>query len=339
MRYIDLRSDTVAQPTEEMRQAMLSAPGGDSMLEADPAVLRLEALAAQVTGKQAGLFLPSGTMANQVAVMAHTAPGDEIIIASGGYMVVHEVGAAAVLSGVTVNAIPCDEDMLTPALIEKHKHTAPGRKSMLCLENSLGNGLVMPLAQMQACYETAQALGMQVHLDGARLFNAATALMQPAAEICKYAHSVMFCLNKGLCAPMGSMLCGDEQFIERARVNRAILGGALRQPGMIAACGIIAIEKMSKRLDEDHHNAQTLAQGISQFPGLEIIYPVQTNMVFFTVDKPRSFLAKLPAQMLGKGIKVNGEEGGVLRFVTNNDVTAEDVQYVLRCFGEVLQGH
>lgn len=337
MRYIDLRSDTVAQPTDEMREAMLSAPASDSMLEADPTVLRLEALAAQVAGKEAGLFVPSGTMANQLAVMGHTAPGDEIVIAAGGYMVVHEVGAAAVLSGVTVNAIPCENDMLTPQLIKDNKKTAPGRKSMLCLENSLSNGRVMPLDDMRACYETAQELDMHVHLDGARLFNASTALGVSPKEVCQYADSVMFCLTKGLCAPVGSMLCGDADFIERARANRALLGGTLRQPGMIAACGIIAIEKMSKRLDEDHANAKILAQGIAQIKGAEIVGPVETNMVFFTLDKPRSFLAELPAKMIGKAIKIGGEEGGVLRFVTNNDVSAEDVQYVVRALAEIIE--
>ncbi len=337
MRYIDLRSDTVTQPTDEMREAMLTTPGGDGVLEADPTVQRLEALAAAVTGKDAGLFLPSGTMANQVAVMAHTVRGDEMLIAAGGYMVEHEVGAAAVLSGVTVRPIVCENDMLTPELIEANRNPAPGRGTLVCLENSLSNGRVMPLELMEACYTAAKKQGMLVHLDGARLFNAATALKTTAKQLAQYADSVMFCLTKGLCAPVGSMLCGTKTFIETAKQNRQLLGGAMRQPGVIAACGIIAIEKMSRRLEEDHQNARMLASGLEVMNKVSVCAPVETNMVFFTLDKPKDFLDSLPALMLGKGIKINGVEGGMLRFVTNNDVTKEDVQYVIRSFAEVIK--
>ena len=226
--------------------------------------------------------------------------------------------------------------MLTPQLILNNANPT-GRGTLVCLENTLSNGRVMPVENMKACYETAKSLGMNVHLDGARLFNAATALKVEPAEMCQYTDSVMFCLTKGLCAPVGSMLCGNAAFIEKARQNRQLLGGAIRQPGLIAACGIIAIEKMSKRLEEDHVNARALAEGIAGLSGVTLAAPVETNMVFFTLDKPRNFIATLPAEMLGKGIKINGEEGGLLRFVTNNDVTAEDIQHVVRSLKEVLR--
>lgn len=288
------------------------------------------------------MFVASGTMGNQAAVMTHTVRGDEMLVASGSHIVVHEVGAAAVLSGVTVRAIPSADDMLTPDIIEKAlrpEEEMSGHTSLICLENALSsNGLVMPLAQMRSCYETAKEHELPVHLDGARLFNAAAFLNVSPKELASYCDSVMLCLSKGLCAPVGSVLCGTKAFIEKARRNRKLLGGDMRQSGLIAACGIIAIEKMSKRLVDDHKNARRLAEMIAQIPGARIdLDRVQVNMVFFGLDKPRSLVEKLPALMLEKGVKINGMEGGTIRLVTNNDVSAEDVEYVGRTLKALLQ--
>ena len=333
MNYIDLRSDTVTQPTQEMRDAMYNAPVGDDVYGDDPTVANLEKLAAKVTGKEAALFVASGTMGNQLAVMTHTGRGDEIIISSVGHIVVHEVGAAAVLSGVNVRAIECEGGKLTPAIIEKYIREDDihmPRTSLVCLDNALANGRVMNLDEMKACYDKAKQYNLPVHLDGARLFNAATALGVEVKDVTQYCDTVMFCLSKGLCAPVGSMLCGSKAFIDIARKNRKLIGGGMRQAGLIAACGIIAIEKMAKRLVDDHNNAKRLAAELAKFDCIEVdMDTVEINMVFFKLNMPKPFLDALPTKMLGSGIKINGVEGGMLRFVTNNDVTNENIDYVL----------
>lgn len=342
MKYIDLRSDSVTQPTQEMRDAMYTAPVGDDVYGDDPTVKNLEQICAKKVGKAAGLFVASGTMGNQLAVMTHTVRGDEIIISSGSHIVVHEVGAAAVLSGVMVRAIECHNDMLTPQLIEKACRPVQDihmpRTSLVCIENALTNGKVMPVEQMKACYETAKQHNLPVHLDGARLFNASVALGVDVKELTQYSDSVMVCLSKGLCAPVGSVLCGNEEFIAKARKNRKLLGGGMRQAGLLAACGIIALEKMVDRLNDDHENAKYMAQRLSKMKGVTVLKNnVDINMVFFKLNKPKEFIAKLPARMLEHSIKINGEEGGLLRFVTNNDVTREDAQRVLQVFENLLK--
>lgn len=342
MNYIDLRSDSVTQPTQEMRDAMYTAPVGDDEYGDDPTVINLEQLCAKKVGKEAGLFVASGTMGNQLAVMTHTVRGDEIIISSGSHIVVHEVGAAAVLSGVMVRAVECKDDMLTPRLIEKYcrprEDAFSPRTSLVCLENALTNGKVMPLEQMKDCYNTSKKLGIPVHLDGARLFNAAVALGVDVKELTRCCDSVMVCLSKGLCAPVGSVLCGSSEFIEKARKNRKLLGGGMRQAGLLAACGIIAINKMVDRLKDDHDNAKYMAQRLNKIKGVNVLMDnVDINMVFFKLDKPREFIAALPGKMLDYGIKMAGEEGGLLRFITNNDVSKADVERVCDVFEKILK--
>ena len=341
MNYIDLRSDSVTQPTQEMRDAMYTAPVGDDEYGDDPTVKNLEQLCAQKVGKEAGLFVASGTMGNQLAVMTHTVRGDEIIISAGSHIVVHEVGAAAVLSGVVLKVIDTPDDMLTPEVIEKacrpaEKSPLP-RTSLVCMENALTNGKVMSVGQMKACYEKAKEHNLPVHLDGARLFNAAVSLGVEAKELAQYSDSVMVCLSKGLCAPVGSVLCGSEEFIEKARKNRKLLGGGMRQAGLVAACGIIALEKMVDRLKDDHDNAKYMAQRLNKMKGVKVLMDnVDVNMVFFKLDKPREFIYSLPGKMLDHGIKMAGEEGGLLRFITNNDVSRADVERVCDVFEKVI---
>ena len=342
MKYIDLRSDSVTQPTQEMRDAMYTAPVGDDVYGDDPTVKNLEQLCAAKVGKAEGLFVASGTMGNQLAVMAHTVRGDEMIISSGSHIVVHEVGAAAVLSGVIVRAMECPNDMLTSQLIEKacrrQEDTQTPRTSLVCVENALTNGKVMTVAQMKDCYEAAKALKLPVHLDGARLFNASVALNIDVKELTQYSDSVMVCLSKGLCAPVGSVLCGSEEFIAKARKNRQLLGGGMRQAGLLAACGIIALDKMVDRLKDDHDNAKYMAQKLNKMKGVKVLMDnVDINMVFFKLDKSREFISELPAKMLEHGIKMSGVEGGLLRFITNNDVSREDIEKVLSVFEKLIK--
>ena len=295
MNYIDLRSDSVTQPTQEMRDAMYTAPVGDDVYGDDPTVKNLEQLCARKVGKEAGLFVASGTMGNQLAVMTHTARGDEIIISSGSHIVVHEVGAAAVLAGVMLRVVECKDDILTPEIIERTVRPSDtgfmAHTSLVCMENALTNGKVMSLEQMKAVYDTSKKHNLPVHLDGARLFNASVALGVDAKELTQYCDSVMVCLSKGLCAPVGSVLCGSKEFIEKARRNRQLLGGGMRQAGFVAACGIIALEKMVDRLRDDHENAKYMAHRLNKIKGVNVLMDnVDVNMVFFKLTTEPIFM-------------------------------------------------
>ncbi|MEG2927904.1 MAG: low-specificity L-threonine aldolase [Oscillospiraceae bacterium] len=340
MEYIDLRSDTVTQPTQEMRDAMYTAPVGDDMYGDDPTVKNLEQKCAQMMGKEAGLFVASGTMGNQLCVMTHTVRGDEIIVSSDSHIVVHEVGMAAVLAGVMVRAVECKDGMLTAKIIEKavnKGNDAATKTSLICLENALCNGKVMTVEQMRACYEKAKEYNLPVHLDGARIFNACVALKTDVKNIAQYSDSVMVCLSKGLCAPVGSVVCGSAEFVERARKNRKLLGGGMRQAGLLAACGIIALEKMVDRLQDDHDNAKLLAQELNKIKGVKVLMDnTDINIVFASLDRPKEFINAIPSKMLEKGIKINGIEGGYLRFVTNNDVSRRDIEKVVEAFKQIL---
>lgn len=337
---IDIRSDTVTQPTPEMRRAMAEAPVGDDVYGDDPTVNRLEKLAAELSGKEAALFVPSGTMGNQLAIMTHTRRGDAVVCGRNAHVLVHEVGASAILSGVTLDPVDSPDDIIHPPLLEKairenDIHCPP--TTLLCVENALATGRVVPLEEMEAIYAAAKAHGLMVHMDGARLFNAAVALDVPAAEVAKYTDSVMFCLSKGLCAPVGSMLAGSREFIARARKNRKILGGAMRQCGILAAAGILALTRMPEQLREDHENAAWLRQRIAGIPGVHVKADgIQINMVFFTLDHPEELVRALPEKFLERGVKINGISAGEFRFVTNHDVTREDLAYVADCLEELL---
>ncbi len=339
-RIIDIRSDTVTQPTPEMRRAMAEAPVGDDVYGDDPTVNRLEQLAAELSGKEAALFVPSGTMGNQLAIMTHTRRGDAVICGRNAHVLVHEVGASAVLSGVTLDPVDSPDDIIHPHLLEKairedDLHCPP--TTLLCVENALATGRVVPLEEMEAIYTAAKARGLMVHMDGARLFNAAVALGVPAAQVAKYTDSVMFCLSKGLCAPVGSMLAGSREFITRARKNRKILGGAMRQCGILAAAGILALTEMPGQLETDHQNAAWLRQRIAKITDVQVKADgIQINMVFFTVQRPDQVIRALPEKLLERGIKINGVSAGEFRFVTNHDVTREDLAYVADCLEALL---
>ena len=333
MRYIDLRSDTVTKPTKEMREAFSNAEVGDDVYGDDPTINKLEEMSATVMGKEAALFTPSGTMANQLAIMAHTSRGDEIILGRNCHIVEHEVGAAAVLSNVCFRVVHNEDDAIYAddihaALRHDDIHHPP--TGLVCLENALSNGKVVSLDSMKGVQGAAKEYGLPIHLDGARIFNAALYLKVDVMEIAKTVDSLMFCLSKGLCAPVGSMLCGDGNFIKKAKKYRKLLGGGMRQAGILAAAGIISLEKMTKRLHIDHDNAKHLAGKLAELPYVEI-YPgsVHINIVFFKIADERIDADALDEYLLKNGIKSNSAENNMYRFVTHNDVSREDLDFVI----------
>ncbi|NLT16327.1 MAG: low-specificity L-threonine aldolase [Clostridiales bacterium] len=331
--WIDLRSDTVTQPTIKMRQRMFEAEVGDDVYRDDPTVNELERLAADILGKEDALFVPSGTMGNQVALMTHTRRGDEVIAGEISHVIVHEVGAAAVLSGVTVRTVEFKEGvydarLIAAAIRSDDIHEPP--TSLIVMENALANGRVVPEETMAQVCALARSGGIKVHLDGARLFNAALALGVSVKDLTKHCDSVMCCLSKGLCAPVGSVLAGSGEFISRARKNRKMLGGGMRQAGFLAAAGIVALREMPARLKEDHDNAKYLAERLAAIPGLAVdMDAVEINMVFFTLNRPAALLAELPGLLREKGIKINGFEGTEGRFVTHYGLDRADIDFAV----------
>ena len=340
MRYIDLRSDTVTRPTLAMRAAMAAAEVGDDVYGDDPTVTELEALAAETLGFEAALFVTSGTMGNQLGIMSQTRRGDEIIAGANSHIFMHEVGAAAVLSGVTVRQVDYPNRIPVPAMVEAairpdDIHEPP--TSLICLENALANGRLVPVETMAEIRRIADEHGLNVHLDGARVFNAAAALGVDVKEITRYADSVSCCLSKGLCAPVGAIFAGRAETVKRARKCRKLLGGGMRQAGILAAAGILALKEMPKRLSEDHANAKRLAELLSQIDGVSIDKDsVEINMVFFKLDRSAELKAALPEKMKQHGILINPEELGEFRFVTNNDVSAKDVEFAAGTFASLL---
>ena len=340
MRYIDLRSDTVTRPTLAMRAAMAAAEVGDDVYGDDPTVNELEALAAETLGFEAALFVTSGTMGNQLGIMSQTRRGDEIIAGANSHIFMHEVGAAAVLSGVTVRQVDYPNCIPVPAMVEAairpdDIHEPP--TSLICLENALANGRLVPVETMAEIRRIADEHGLNVHLDGARVFNAAAALGVDVKEITRYADSVSCCLSKGLCAPVGAIFAGRAETVKRARKFRKLLGGGMRQAGILAAAGILALKEMPKRLSEDHANAKRLAELLSQIDGVSIDKDsVEINMVFFKLDRSAELKAALPEKMKQHGILINPEELGEFRFVTNNDVSAKDVEFAAGTFASLL---
>lgn len=291
-KWIDLRSDTVTQPTQEMREAMYRAQVGDDVYGDDPTMNELERKAAEMLGKEAALFMASGTMGNAVAVMSHIQRGNEVILSDTAHIVAHEVGGAAVLSQAFIRTLHFkdglfDAEQIRAAIRDRSNIHYP-YTGLICVEEPLATGKVVPLERLQKVYQMAKEENIPVHMDGARIFNAATALGVDVKEIAACTDSVMFCLSKGLCAPVGSMLVGSKEYIERARRNRKMLGGGMRQCGFLAAAGLIALEVMTKRLQEDHDNAKYMAQHLQKMPGVTLdMNSVEINMVFFKLDAPK----------------------------------------------------
>lgn len=334
---IDLRSDTVTQPTQKMREAMMTVVVGDDVYDDDPTVKELEALAASMLNKEAALFVPSGTFGNQLCILTHTRRGDEVIVSQDCHILAHEVGASAVIAGVQLRQIHCQGGRFDLETLKNYIRTEDIHypdTGLICLENAHGDGSVIPLDHMQAIYHIAQENQIPVHLDGARLFNAAAALNVDVKEICGYTDSVTFCLSKGLCAPIGSIVAGSKTFIEKAKRNRKLMGGGLRQVGFLAAAGLVALQDMVVRLKEDHDLAKYLADELDKFSGIEVIRDrLDINMVFFKMQvEEQTFIE----QLLKHNIKINGREDGEWRFVTNHDVSKEDIDYVIKTMKDIL---
>lgn len=342
MKYIDLRSDTVTVPTTKMREAMATAEVGDDVYQDDYTTIELENYAAQMTGKEAALFVPSGTFGNQLALFTHCKRGDEVILGENSHIVAHEAGASAVIAGVQLRTISDDfsgikaEDVAKRIRVGEDIHCPD--TGLICLENALANGRVVSIEQMQQVYCLARQHNIPVHLDGARIFNAAAYLNVAAADIAKYCDSLMFCLSKGLCAPFGSILAGSKDFIDNARKKRKLMGGGLRQTGILAAAGIIALKEMPQQLIEDHNNAITLGHELSTINGINInLSDIHINMVFFSLDDNALKGKDIATELLNYGVKVNGPEYGQMRLVTNHWVTKNDIKYVADCIRSILQ--
>lgn len=339
---VDFRSDTVTKPTQEMRKAMCEAEVGDDVYGEDPTIRRLEALGARMVGKESAVFVPSGTMGNQVSILAWTGRGDEIILEEQAHIFMYEVGGPAVLSGVQARTIPGRHgvmglDALKGAIRKPNIHFP--RTTLLCLENThnRSGGCILPLEYMKQVSDLARESGIAVHLDGARLFNAAVGLGVDAPEITKHVDSVQFCLSKGLCAPVGSLVAGPKEFVDRARKYRKLLGGGMRQAGILAAAGIVALEKMVSRLAEDHANAKIIAEALSRIPGLAIdMKSVQTNMVIVDTHGLGITGDEFAALMKGYGVLFNVAFPYRVRIVTHHDVSRQDCQEGIRRICEAV---
>lgn len=341
MAFIDLRSDTVTTPTDEMRRAMATADVGDDVYGEDPTVIRLEEKAAELLGKEAGLYVPSGTMGNLVAVMTHTSRGSEVLLEAESHTYYYEVGGMAVVAQVLPRTIVGERGCLTPEAVEGVLRTPNIHfpvPALLCLENThnRAGGSVWPLDRFNAVAGVAHRAGLGVHLDGARIFNASVASGRPAAELVREADSVMFCLSKGLAAPVGSVLVGRADWIARARKNRKIVGGGMRQAGVIAAAGLVALNRMIDRLAEDHENARVLAHGLAEIAGLGVdLASVETNMVMCRVDGSGTSAPEFSRALAARGVLVNAVDPGRLRFVTHKDVGREDIDKALSVTADV----
>jgi threonine aldolase len=340
MDYIDLRSDTVTWPTEEMRKAILEAEVGDDVYGDDPTVNRLQEMAATMLHKEAALFVPTGTMGNQLAILTHTNRGDEVIIPEDNHIVVHEAGAPALLSGVNLRCLPSDKGMMdlkkAESTIRFGNDIHEPETGLICTENAHSTGVVHPLSYMEELYDIAKRNDVPLHLDGARIFNAASYLKVEAWRIAQYSDSVMFCLSKGLCAPIGSMLAGTKNFIEAARRNRKILGGAMRQVGILAQAGIIALDKMTKRVHEDREQALYLAKLLKEIPCL-IVDPddIHINMVFVKINKPIDPVT-LTEALKNDGILVNPPVNGEMRFVTHYYIGRQQIEKTVGSMKKIL---
>ncbi|HSV30589.1 MAG TPA: low-specificity L-threonine aldolase [Atribacteraceae bacterium] len=328
-RWIDLRSDTVTRPTEAMLEAMRYAEVGDDVYGDDPTVQELERRSAAMLGKEAALFVPSGTFGNQLAILTHTRRGDEVLIPESNHIVEHECGAPAALAGVQLRTLPDDRGRVEPddlARLHRIEDIHYPRTGLVCLENAHSSGAVVPLENIAAVVRFARSLSIPLHLDGARIFNAAVALGVPAEVLARDADSIMFCLSKGLCAPIGSLLTGREEFIHRARKIRKMLGGGMRQAGYLAAAGLVCLETMIDRLAEDHLNARHLAERLGGIERIEILRDrLDINMVFFRVNHSAFSSGELVRFLLAAGIKINPPDRGVFRLVTHYWITPADI--------------
>ncbi len=333
----DFRSDTVTKPTDKMRNAMMNALVGDDVYEDDPTVNELEKYATELFNVEAALFVPSGTFSNQVAIMTHTNRGDEIITEDHAHIKIYEVGAAAALSGVNIMSLPSVKGMMDLSVLEDtirgldvHFPTT----KLICLENAY-NGMALPLEYMKSVKDIADKHGILMHLDGARVFNAATSLGVDVKEITKYFDSISVCLSKGLCSPIGSILLGKTDFIKKARRNRKMMGGGMRQVGVLAAPALISLKEMTLRLNEDHLNANFLANELDKIECITVDKEkLEINMVFLEIK--HNNIELLINKLEENEIIIGGYQKG-LRLAVHNDITKDSIVKLVKIFKEMLK--
>jgi threonine aldolase len=343
---IDIRSDTVTLPTEAMRKAMAEAEVGDDVYGDDPTINRLEAMGAEILGKEASIFVPSGTFGNQLSLFTWCPRGTEVVLGEECHIVVHEAGAPALIAGVQLRCIPAPDGVIKPEELRKRLRKQGLHEpatSLICIENAHSSGRVLTLADMDAVKSIAAEWKLPVHLDGARIFNAAAALGCKPIDIAARADSIMFCLSKGLCAPVGSLLAGSKKFIDEARLKRKIMGGGMRQAGILAAAGIIALSEHPSLLEADHERAKKLAHGLAKIKGIEINpASVTINMVFFSHNSVNAGNAgKIIENFAKRGIKINAPDftpplQGVFRFVTHHGIGDRELEAILTAAGEIF---
>jgi threonine aldolase len=340
--YIDLRSDTVTRPTPGMRKAMAEAEVGDDVFGEDPTVNALQEKLAKILGKEAALFVPSGTMANQLSIKSHTQPGDEVIIEVSSHPYNFEGGAGAALSGIQFNCLKGVRGVLDASQIDEAirpaDHHFPVTR-LVCLENThnRGGGSIYPVEKMAEIYRLTKSKGLLLHLDGARLWNASAATGMKPHEYAQWADSVSVCLSKGLGAPIGSLVSGSESFIHRVHRFRKMFGGGMRQVGIIAAAGIYALDHHFERLKEDHQNAKRLAVGLKEFKGVSIEPKyVETNIVIFDVANTGMTGSQVAEAMKKEGVLIHAFGRTQIRLVTHLDVSSEDIERVLKAFEKAL---
>ena len=338
---IDLRSDTLTNPTQSMRDAMATAEVGDDVFQEDPTVQKLETLSAEIMGKEAALFVPSGCMGNLISILSHCGRGDEILLGDRSHISLYEVGGVAALGGVHPRPLPNKNDgtisidLLKKGIRHSDIHCPPTR--LICLENTHNfcQGSPITPEYMTEVRKIANKFGLKIHLDGARIFNAAVALGVPVAKLTEKVDSVMFCLSKGLSAPVGSLVCGSSEFIVKARKARKMVGGGMRQVGHIAAAGLIAITEQVDRLQEDHDNAKFLASQLSDLDGIEVdVTRIKTNIIFFKLTGIDGEV--LLNQLEQNQIKILMTDADVFRAVLHREVSKEQVQTVVKTFQSIL---
>jgi len=341
-KIIDLRSDTVTKPCPAMRHVMAEAEVGDDVFGDDPTVNKLQEKVATLVGKEAALFTPSGTMANTIAILAHTRPGDEVIVERESHTFNYEAAAAAVLGGVQLNTILgqrgiLERDQVAREIREPDVHTPSTR--LICLENThnRGGGTIYPLEKIHAIYQLARENNLKMHLDGARLFNACVATGISAKKYAQYFDSLMFCFSKGLGAPIGSILIGSKAFIERAHRFRKMLGGGMRQVGILAAAALYALENNVQRLAEDHYHAKMLATELGKIKGFQVNPELmETNIVVFDVSESGFSVAEVLAKLKTKGILIVPFGRNLARAVTHLDVSREDIEAAIGAIHELF---
>ncbi len=343
-RIIDLRSDTVTKPSQAMREAMAWAPVGDDCFGEDPSVNALQQESARLLGKEAALFMASGTMANQVALKSHTEPGDEVIADAGSHVITSELAAGSMISGVQFALLQGERGILEVEEVRRAIRAGRAvepRTRLIWVENThnKGGGSVWPLERLRALRELALEMGLPIHMDGARVFNAAVALGVSAGEIASHADTVNFCLSKGLGAPVGSLLAGSREFIERATRYRRMLGGGMRQAGIVASGGLFALKHHLKRIEKDHENARLLAEGLKETPGIRLLYETTpTNIVFFDLSETGLSSPELASRLKERGVLFSVYPPNVLRGITHLEVDRPQIEEALGIVRALLKG-